>query len=277
MRPKRLLATLRATQQVGPCWGASGPVKAGVVCRAAVGLCDVAGSLRWHPRGLPGRPVRANDDGVSPGRQVTAISPRVAPVQPRLSSRCGDDRGHPLSARPRARVTWPRAVREATPPVRPTAMVPPGSTCRPSTDGNQCDPAEVCTGTSVSCPADVIYARPAAPTGRKGGAGDRRRHCQHFVDGSGWGRAHWVQRQAERRTHGWLHDIGHATHDHHLSLYRHRADRRFDLLLRRVVHQHRWDLRVRQLCPSLCHGSQSLHTAGRCPWWPPPRATPRSI
>ena len=28
-------------QPIGPCWGASGPVKAGVVCRAANGSCDV--------------------------------------------------------------------------------------------------------------------------------------------------------------------------------------------------------------------------------------------
>jgi len=44
-------------------------------------------------------------------------------------------------------------------------MAPAVTICRASTDGNHCDPAETCTGTSVSCPADVIYVLPAAPTG----------------------------------------------------------------------------------------------------------------
>jgi fibronectin type 3 domain-containing protein len=44
-------------------------------------------------------------------------------------------------------------------------MAPAGTICRASTDTNQCDPAETCTGTSVTCPADVKYASPAVPTG----------------------------------------------------------------------------------------------------------------
>jgi fibronectin type 3 domain-containing protein len=43
-------------------------------------------------------------------------------------------------------------------------MVPAGTVCHPSADMNQCDPAEFCTGTSVSCPDDVVYTRPSVPT-----------------------------------------------------------------------------------------------------------------
>jgi hypothetical protein len=42
---------------------------------------------------------------------------------------------------------------------------PLGTICRASTDQNACDPIEYCNGTTFDCPTDVIYPRPAAPTG----------------------------------------------------------------------------------------------------------------
>jgi Disintegrin./Fibronectin type III domain. len=153
-------------QQVGPCWGASGPVKAGVVCRAAVGLCDVdevcdgihadCPADQYAPTTTVCRQAAGDCDiaescsGTSPDCPVDAVM-TVGTLCRKAAGAC--DVAESCSG---------------TDPACPAdGMVPPGSTCRPSTDGNQCDPAEVCTGTSVSCPADVIYARPGAPTAAK--------------------------------------------------------------------------------------------------------------
>ena len=157
-------------QQIGPCWGASGPVKAGAVCRAAVGLCDL--------------------DEVCDGIHADCPADQYAPTTTVCRKAVGDcdiaegctgsSPDCPVDAVMTAGTLCRKAagacdVAEScsgTDPACPAdGMVPPGSTCRPSTDSNQCDPAEVCTGTSVSCPADVIYARPAAPTAAKAAVG----------------------------------------------------------------------------------------------------------
>ena len=157
-------------QQVGPCWGASGPVKAGVVCRAAVGLCDVAEVCDGIHADCPA-------DQYAP---TTTVCRQAAGDCDIAESCTGSSPDCPVDAVMTAGTLCRKAagacdVAEScsgTDPACPAdGMVPPGSTCRPSTDGNQCDLAEVCTGTSVSCPADVIYARPAAPTAAKAALG----------------------------------------------------------------------------------------------------------
>ena len=157
-------------QPIGPCWGASGPVKAGIVCRAAVGLCDLDEVCDGIHADCPA-------DKYAP---TTTVCRQAAGDCDIAESCTGSSPDCPVDAVMTAGTLCRKAagacdVAEScsgTDPACPAdGMVPPGSTCRPSTDGNQCDPAEVCTGTSVSCPADVIYARPAAPTGAKAAVG----------------------------------------------------------------------------------------------------------
>jgi fibronectin type 3 domain-containing protein len=157
-------------QPVGLCWGASGPAKAGVVCRAAVDLCDLdevcdgihadCPADQYAPPTTVCRKAAGDCDiaesctGSSPACPADAVM-TVGTVCRKAAGGCdvaescsGTDPGCPADG-----------------------LVPSGTECRKSQDTNQCDPAEVCTGTSVSCPGDVIYARPAAPTGVKAALG----------------------------------------------------------------------------------------------------------
>jgi fibronectin type 3 domain-containing protein len=153
-------------QPIGPCWGASGPVKAGVVCRLAVDVCDV-------DEVCDGIHSECPDDKYAP---TTTVCRKAAGDCDIPESCTGFDPNCPDDAVMTAGTLCRKAVGacdvaescSGADPVCPTdGLVPAGSTCRPSTDSNQCDPAEVCTGTGVSCPIDVIYARPAAPTAAK--------------------------------------------------------------------------------------------------------------
>jgi len=150
-------------QAIGPCWGVSGPVKAGVVCRSAVDVCDV-------DEVCDGIHSECPDDQYAP---TTTICRKAAGDCDIAESCTGSDPNCPDDAVMTAGTLCRKAagvcdVAEScsgTDPACPADdLVPPGTTCRASIDSNQCDPAEVCTGTGVTCPADVIYARPAAPT-----------------------------------------------------------------------------------------------------------------
>jgi fibronectin type 3 domain-containing protein len=157
-------------QPIGPCWGASGPVKAGVVCRLAVDVCDV-------DEVCDGIHSECPDDKYAP---TTTVCRKAAGDCDIAESCTGFDPNCPDDAVMTAGTLCRKAagacdVAEScsgADPVCPTdGLVPAGSTCRPSIDSNQCDPAEVCTGTGISCPTDVIYARPAAPTAAKAAVG----------------------------------------------------------------------------------------------------------
>jgi len=157
-------------QPGGPCWGAGGPAKAGIVCRAAVGPCDVDEVCDGVHADCPA-------DTYAPPTTIC----RAAAGDCDIAESCsGSSPDCPADAVMTVGTVCRRAagacdVAEScsgTDPACPAdGLVPLGTECRKSQDSNQCDPAEFCTGTSVSCPSDVIYARPAAPTGAKAAVG----------------------------------------------------------------------------------------------------------
>ena len=146
----------------GPCWGAVGPLASGLVCRKAVGSCDVDEVC----------------DGVSAACPPDQYAPTTVVCRPAaglcdIAESCtGSSPDCPVDAvltkgtlcRPAA---GPCDVAEScsgSGPDCPDDLVAPAATiCRASTDANHCDPAETCTGSSISCPANVIYALPVAP------------------------------------------------------------------------------------------------------------------
>jgi fibronectin type 3 domain-containing protein len=148
----------------GPCWGASGPVPSGTVCRKALGPCDVDEVCDGVSAACP-------PDQYAP---ATTICREVAGLCDIAESCTGTSPDCPVDA-----VLTPGTLCRAaagpcdvaescsgTDPGCPDDLMAPAVTiCRASTDGNHCDPAETCSGSSVSCPADVIYVLPAAPTG----------------------------------------------------------------------------------------------------------------
>jgi len=207
-------------QQVGPCWGASGPVKAGVVCRAAVGLCDVAEVCDGIHADCPA-------DQYAP---TTTVCRQAAGDCDIAESCTGSSPDCPVDAVMTAGTLCRKAagacdVAEScsgTDPACPAdGMVPPGSTCRPSTDGNPMRSGRGCTGTSVSCqPTSYTHAQPhPRPQRRRLGTVAGTASISWTAPAGGAPTGYNVKRSATPRlaTRYWA-----RHHDHHLSLYRFR-------------------------------------------------------
>ena len=147
----------------GPCWSAAGPAAPGIVCRKAVGPCDVDEvcdgiSAACPPdKYAPTTTVCRQAAGLCDiAESCTGTSPLCpADVVLTLGTLCRPAAGACDLA---------ESCSGASPDCPADGMAPPGTTCRASTDGSHCDPAETCTGSSVACPVDVIYVLPAAPT-----------------------------------------------------------------------------------------------------------------
>jgi fibronectin type 3 domain-containing protein len=157
----------------GTCWSAAGPVKAGIVCRPALGPCDLDEVCDGIHADCPA-------DQYAP---TTTVCRKAAGDCDIAESCTGAGPDCPVDAflTPGTlcrSVAGPCDVAESCSGIAPGCpddLVAPAATlCRGSTDANTCDPAETCTGTGVSCPADIIYVLPLAPTNVVGEAGTLR-------------------------------------------------------------------------------------------------------
>ena len=157
--------------QAGSCSVSGQPKQAGIVCRPAIGPCDVEESCDGKSTDCPadklasaGKECRpsAGDCDIAETCSGTSVDCPVdgfkqAGTICRLAASVCD-------------VAESCAGSSATCPV--DTLASETTVCRASTDGNRCDPAENCTGLSTNCPSDIIYSQPAMPSNVTANPGD---------------------------------------------------------------------------------------------------------